>query len=116
MRILDRMSIIGDDIVRFRDLQEQALKFVRILNNMENKHVVAYCLGANLMIDVERQSHVNRDRRIIVGYDRLILDSQEQTSEIAMTSNCVGTRYNLDVWRCKSNMKMEIQIEIWKLK
>jgi hypothetical protein len=99
---------------------------LRILNNMENKHVVAYCLGANLMIDVERQSHVNRDRRIIVGYDRLILDSQEQTSEIAMTSNCVGTRYkvsshnrqrkNLDVWRCKSNMKMEIQIEIWKLK
>jgi hypothetical protein len=59
---------------------------------MGNKHDVMYFLGANLILDVERQRFANRDQMIIVGHDMMsVLDLQEQTSKIATTSDCVGT-------------------------
>jgi hypothetical protein len=40
-------------------------------DNKENKYVVEYFLGVNLMLGVERQSHANRDQRIIVDHDMI---------------------------------------------
>jgi hypothetical protein len=48
--------------------------------DVQNKHVVLYFLGADLMFGVERQGHANRDRMIIID-DGIIpfFNSQEQT-------------------------------------
>jgi hypothetical protein len=54
--MLNRMTIIDHDIVRFQDLQERALKFNgRILIDVGNKQVDVYFLVANLMFGVEKQ-------------------------------------------------------------
>jgi hypothetical protein len=71
MRILNRMIIIGHEIVRSQDLQERALSLFneRIPDDKRNKHVTIYFLGMNLMLNIEIQRHANRDRRIIINYD-----------------------------------------------
>jgi hypothetical protein len=96
MRILDRMSIIGHDIIRFRNLQKQALKSVQWENSRQCRKYACRPVDfeSEFMLGVERQSHANRDRRIIIGHNRSVLDSQEQASEIATISDYVRTSLN----------------------
>jgi hypothetical protein len=68
--MLNRINFIGHDIVYSND---------RVADDVRNKHVLVYFLEADLMLGVERQTHANRNRTIIIDHDiDRFLDSQKQ--------------------------------------
>jgi hypothetical protein len=50
----------------------------QVSNDVRNKHIIVYFLGADLMLGVEVERHANRDRIIIIDHDIVFVKTNSE--------------------------------------